>query len=250
MLQTASGTPISVTLTGATLAYGGRTVFRDLSLELPAGRITCLLGVSGVGKSSLLRLIAGLAPEGASGRAAASDGAPLAGRIAFMDQRDLLLPWLDVLENVLLGARLRGEPPDRARALALLARVGLADARRKRPAELSGGMRQRAALARTLMEERPVCLLDEPFSAVDAMTRLQLQDLAAETLAGRTVLVVTHDPMEALRLGDRLHVLAGEPARLDEPLRPPGRPPRAAGAPELLALYGELLRRLGAGVRR
>ena len=237
---------VGLELAGATLAYDGRPLFDGLDLTLPAGEFSCLLGPSGVGKSSLLRLIADLAPEASARRLAAADGLPLAGRIAWMDQRDVLFPWLTVLDNVTLGARLRGERPDRERARALLARVGLAGRERDRPAALSGGMRQRAALARTLMEDRPIVLMDEPFSGVDALGRLRLQDLAAELLADRTVLLVTHDPMEALRIADSIHVLAGAPARLGEAIRPPGPAPRPPGEPRLLALYADLLRRLGA----
>jgi putative hydroxymethylpyrimidine transport system ATP-binding protein len=105
-------------------------------------------------------------------------------------------------------------------------------------------MRQRAALARTLMEDRPVVLMDEPFSALDAITRYRLQDAAAKLLAGRTVMLVTHDPLEALRLGHRIHVMAGRPARLDDALGPSGDPPRDPRDPEILKLQAELLTRL------
>jgi len=242
--------PLTVDIRGARLVYGGRPLFRDLEMTLPGGAWTCLLGPSGVGKTSLLKLIAGLIPAGAEARILCDDGRPLAGRAAYMAQQDLLLPWLDVLDNVRLGQRLRG-PRGQARAAAerahaLLARVGLGDRAGEWPARLSGGQRQRVALARTLMEDRPVVLMDEPFSAVDAITRLRLQDLAAELLAGRTVLLVTHDPLEALRLGHRVHVFSGCPARLDEPLVPPGAPPRAADDPALLAEQARLLARLSA----
>jgi putative hydroxymethylpyrimidine transport system ATP-binding protein len=222
------------------LRYGGRVVFDELDLELPGGRITCLLGPSGVGKTSLLRLIAGLAPD-TQGQAVDEAGRPVARRIAYLAQRDLLLPWLSVLGNVTLGHRLRGEALGGARetrARALLARVGLGSAR------LSGGERQRVALARTLMEDRPVVLMDEPFSALDAITRFELQALAAELLAGRTVLLVTHDPLEALRLGHRVQVMAGSPARLDAALEPAGAPPRDPADPALLTQQAELIKRL------
>ena len=204
---------------------------------------TCLLGSSGVGKSTLLRLIAGLVrPD--RGRVSCSDGRPLAGRLAWMGQRDDLLPWLSARANVVLGARLRGEQPDLARAEQLLERVGLARQRCQLPATLSGGERQRAALARTLMEDRPVVLMDEPFSALDAITRARLQSLAATLLAGRTVLLVTHDPLEALRLGHRVHVMAGAPARIETPILPSGEPPRDLHDPDLMRLQGDLLARL------
>jgi putative hydroxymethylpyrimidine transport system ATP-binding protein len=221
-------------------------LFEELELELAGGLTTCLLGPSGVGKSSLLRLLAGLGPA-PTGCVQCDDGGPLAGRSAYMDQRDLLLPWLSGRDNVTLGARLRGDKPDRARADELLARVGLEDRQKDRPAMLSGGERQRLALARTLMEDRPIVLMDEPFSSLDALTRLKLQDLAAELLAGRTVLLVTHDPMEALRLGHRIFVMKGSPARLGTPLEAAGPPPRDAARVSRGEAYRDLLHRLGVG---
>ncbi len=236
----------SVHLHAAALSYGGRAVFDELDLILPAGKITCLLGPSGVGKTSLLRLIAGLA-HGAGGEALDQAGRPIRGRVAYLAQNDLLLPWASALGNVTLGWRLRGKTvtaETEARARELISRVGLAGREDDRPAKLSGGQRQRVALARTLMEDRPVVLMDEPFSGLDAITRFELQALAAEVLAGRTVLLVTHDPLEALRLGHRVQVMAGAPARLDDALEPAGAPPRDPGDPALLALQGELLKRL------
>jgi putative hydroxymethylpyrimidine transport system ATP-binding protein len=227
----------------ASLRYGGALLFQDLDFVLPAGRWTCLLGPSGVGKSSLLRVVAGLAPLD-GGEVVCTDGRALAGHLAWMSQRDDLLPWLSVLDNVTLGARLRGDSADRAKALDLLARVGLFAQQGQLPATLSGGQRQRAALARTLMEERPAVLMDEPFSALDAITRARLQVLAAELLSGRTVLLVTHDPLEALRLGHRIQVMTGHPARIEGMIEPAGQPPRDLHDPALLARQGDLLARL------
>ncbi len=232
-----------ITVEQASIGYAGTALFHGLDFTLAGGQWTCLLGSSGVGKSTLLRLIAGLVrPD--RGRVRCSDGRPLAGRLAWMGQRDDLLPWLSARANVTLGARLRGEQPDLARADALLERVGLARQCCQLPATLSGGERQRAALARTLMEDRPVVLMDEPFSALDAITRARLQSLAATLLAGRTVLLVTHDPLEALRLGHRVHVMAGAPARIETPILPSGEPPRDLHDPDLMRLQGDLLARL------
>ncbi|MEP3329588.1 ABC transporter ATP-binding protein [Sedimentitalea sp.] len=184
-------------------------VLFDVNLHIPAGKWTCLLGKSGVGKSTILRLILGLETGGEfTGTFEATDHAALDGRISYMAQSDLLLPWLSVLENVSIGARLRGEAPDTELASRLLERVGLSKHAAQKPSTLSGGMRQRAALARTLFEDRPIAFLDEPFSALDAGTRADMQELAAELLKGRTVLLVTHDPAEAARLADQITVMS------------------------------------------
>lgn len=240
--------PLSVDLSAARFGFAGNVLFDGLDVTLAGGRWTCLLGPSGVGKSTLLRLILGL-ETAAEGRVTCSDGRPLDGRAAYMDQRDLLFPWLDVLGNVTLGWRLRGGGPEDGRALELLDGVGLAANAGDRPALLSGGMRQRTALARTLMEDRPIVLMDEPFSALDAITRVRLQDMAARLLSGRTVLLVTHDSLEALRLGHRIHVMAGLPARLSPAMEPAGAPPRRVDDPEILGLQGDLLGRLGEAAR-
>ncbi len=232
--------PPGIGVTGS-LTLGGQRLFDGLDLRVPAGEWTCLLGPSGVGKSTILRLILGLETGGVlDGEVTASDGAPLAPRCGYMAQEDLLLPWRDVRGNVALGADLRGEA--RGDVDALIARVGLAEHAGKTPRALSGGMRQRVALARTLREDRPVVLLDEPFSALDAGTRAEMQELAAEVLRGRTVLLVTHDPAEAIRLGHHVKVLTTEGLE-DWPL-PEGEPIRATDAPEVLSAQAALLKHL------
>ncbi|MDR5652811.1 ATP-binding cassette domain-containing protein [Xinfangfangia sp. LG-4] len=218
-------------------------ILGPLRFAAGAGRWTCLLGPSGIGKSTLLHCFAGTA-QGLrlDGTAGADDGGLLAGRVALMAQADSLLPWLTAAENVTLGARLRRQRPDPARARDLLDWVGLGPLAARRPGALSGGQRQRVALARTLYEDRPVILLDEPFSALDVATRTRMQDLAAALLAGRTVLHVTHDPAEAARLGDAIHMLT--PGGL-HPVPPPAAPaPRAPDAAGTLAATGHLTRLL------
>lgn len=199
---------------------GAGPLFTGLDLDLPVGW-TCLIGPSGSGKTTVLRLLAGL-PTGArfDGSVTAPD------RIAYMAQADLLLPRLTVIQNVELGQRLRGLKPDHGRAAALLAQTGLAGLDHRRPAALSGGQRQRVALARALMEDAPLVLLDEPFSALDSANRQRMQDLALSSLAGRRVLLVTHDPLEAIRLGRRICLLAG--GRLAELDALPGPVPHGA----------------------
>lgn len=224
----------------ARIVFDGHVVAEDLSLDFPGGRTTCLLGRSGVGKTSLLRHLAGLLP-----------GSEAAGPVAYMAQRDLLLPWLSVLENVLLGYRLRRDEAARRaaepRARSLLGEVGLGDRLHDLPQTLSGGMRQRAALARTLCEDRQIVLMDEPFGHLDAVTRLDLQDLAAHLLQGRTVVMVTHDPLEALRLGHEIRVLSGSPFAVGPVIAPPGSVPRDPGDAELLALQARLIGELRSG---
>lgn len=240
---------LSVIVKGARLAFGSDILFDGLDFALTGGQWTCLLGPSGVGKTTLLRMIAGLVQPMDGARIAAGDGESLSGRVAYMGQQDLLMPWLSLIDNVTVGYRLRGElTPDIAtRGRELLARVGLGDRTEALPAECSGGMRQRAALARTLLEDRPIVLMDEPFSSLDAITRVRLQELAVDLLRERTVLLVTHDPLEALRLGHGIMVMSGAPARLDHIEPPPGPPPRDPNDPELLAKLGQLLTTLAAG---
>lgn len=189
---------------------GNQLIFKAACLDIPAGAWTCLLGRSGVGKTTILKLIAGLDEHITfTGDMSSSDGKPLAGRIALMSQTDNLLPWLSVRGNIMLGSRMRQEHSQSEQADALIERVGLTEFSDRKPHTLSGGMRQRVALARTLMEDRPIMLLDEPFSALDAGLRAEMQELAAELFTGKTVLLITHDPAEAARMGARLYLMTG-----------------------------------------
>lgn len=242
--------PISESAPSATLTGNfhltGSLLFQDLRLHLNAGSWTCLLGASGVGKSTVLRVMAGLPTGGRfEGKISCSDGLPLQSRLAYMAQSDLLAPWLNVRQNVLLGHQLRGETVGPERVEELLAQVGLQDHAFKRPAELSGGMRQRAALARTLIQDCAFVLLDEPFSALDAKTRAEMQELAFELLVGRTVLLVTHDPAEASRLGEYI-LLMHEQGLVSVPA--PASPPiRAVDDLDMLTHQAQLLKLLRAG---
>ena len=222
------------------MRLGDATSIGPLILDIPSAEWTCLLGTSGVGKTTLLRLLAGL-NNGIEfdGLISTNDGHSLAPRVTLMAQSDMLLPWLDVLENVTLGAGLRGERKDIDRAHQVIDWVGLSPHINKKPTALSGGQKQRAALARTLMEDQPVVLLDEPFSALDAVTRAEMQELAAQVLRGRTVLLVTHDPAEAARLGHSIQIMKTTGIT---PFAPPsGPPPRGLDDFEALAVQSRLL---------
>ncbi len=236
----------SISVDNLSVNYGGVSLFKDFSCSIEGGRTTCLLGPSGCGKSTLLGAISGNAaiPHEASIHFNGTEG--YEGGLSWMAQNDLLLPWYTVLDNVLLGARLRDDISNdkREKARLLIERAGLADSAAKYPDTLSGGMRQRVALLRTLMEDRPVILMDEPFSALDALTRMKLQDLAAEMTKGRTVLLVTHDPMEALRMGDRVMVLGGSPIHVISQIELHGITPRSVEDKEVTDQYPKLLRKV------
>ncbi|NOH93785.1 ABC transporter ATP-binding protein [Vibrio sp. AIC-3] len=213
---------VGVQLSNASLRYNDseHATLSGLSLSLNAGKWTVLLGRSGCGKTTVLRYLAGLLDDKVEwqGTLTTSDELPLTDRIAYMAQQDLLLPWLSVIDNVCLSHRFQNSADKhkniehKNQALELLISVGLADYADAMPDQLSGGMRQRVALARTLMQDKPVVLMDEPFSALDAVTRHKLQSLACELLRGKTVVLITHDPQEAVRLADNLYVLQGTPA--------------------------------------
>jgi ABC-type nitrate/sulfonate/bicarbonate transport system ATPase subunit len=214
-----------VTLSGVTRRYRGRrgaelTALEALDLTVRAGEVVGIVGPSGCGKSTLLELIAGL--QEADGGTVEAGGETVAARrleaCALMPQRDLLLPWRDALGNAGLALEAHGVSARaaRERAAPLFERFGLADFERARPAALSGGMRQRVAFVRTLLPGRPLLLLDEPFAALDAITRAEMQQWLADALAAepRTVVLVTHDVEEALYLSDRVVVLSPRPGRV------------------------------------
>jgi putative hydroxymethylpyrimidine transport system ATP-binding protein len=240
-LLSASPYAPGLSVRNARLGWNGLELLSGLSFDAPARAWTCLLGESGVGKSTLLRTLAGLI-EPLDGVDIWAKGATnTSNSVAYMAQQDLLLPWLTAADNVALGARLRGETPDSAKISDILERTGMTDRADARPRELSGGERQRIALARTLMENRPIVLMDEPFSALDAITRAQLQQLAFELLGARTVVMVTHDPFEALRLGSKIHVVRKGDNSGAVPFSPPGTALRDPTDPSLRATYHAIM---------
>lgn len=213
-IETDESEPAAVlTVDGVSKQYGETRVFDDLSLAVEDGEFVCLLGPSGCGKTTLLHMIAGIA-QPTSGEVRAL-GNPVEGpdyRLGVVFQQPLLYPWLTVRQNVDLGPRLRGRNPDETRVRELLSLVGLEGVADARPARLSGGMAQRASLARTLANDPEVLLFDEPFSALDELTKRELQAEISRIVEdlGLTAVFVTHDVGEAVYLGDRVVVLGEE----------------------------------------
>src|SRR6266850_3079439 len=190
-----------------------------ITLSIPQGRFVSLIGPSGCGKSTIFNIIAGLLePTGGKVIIDGVEATGTIGRVGYMLQKDLLLPWRNVLDNVILGMEIQGVALSeaRARALPLLQRYGLAGFEYLYPNSLSGGMRQRAALLRTLLFDTDVILLDEPFGALDAQTKLQMQEWLMQLWGdfGKTVVFVTHDIDEAIFLSDEVHVMATRPGRI------------------------------------
>jgi len=256
-----TATATDVTLTGVARRFRGRrrgdpgvTALEGLDLEARPGEIVGVVGSSGCGKSTLLELVAGLQQpdSGTVTVGTASDPSARRDACALMPQRDLLLPWRDALANAALALEAQGVPARvaRARAEPLFERFGLADFEHARPAELSGGMRQRVAFIRTLLPGRPVLALDEPFGALDAITRAEMQQWLADALAvePRTVILVTHDVEEALFLADRVAVISPRPGRvvteLDVPLPRPRDRRAAVTDPGLARLRARALEAL------
>jgi ABC-type nitrate/sulfonate/bicarbonate transport system ATPase subunit len=214
-----------------------------MSLRAGAEEIVAVVGPSGCGKSTLLELICGLQRPDA--------GTISAAPAALMPQRDLLLPWCNALDNATLALRARGIPRERARRVAApwLERFGLGGFESSRPAELSGGMRQRVSFLRTLLAGKPVLALDEPFAALDAITRYEMQGWLGRVLASepRTVVLVTHDVEEAVVLADRVVVMSPRPGQAVAVLEPGLPRPRSRTDPEVVAVRERALEALGVG---
>jgi len=231
-------TEIGVSVRGLEHSYADLRTIDGIDLDVPVHGVLGLVGPSGCGKSTLLELISGL-QDPVRGEIAIGDSTDAPGRLAhcvFMPQRDLLLPWLSAIDNAALALRNQGmrKGPARLEASGLFERFGLTGFERAKPAELSGGMRQRVAFLRTLVAGKPVMALDEPFASLDAITRAEMQQWLAVALETdpRTVVLVTHDVEEALYLCDRVAVLSARPARVVEELSAPE--PRATGRDEVV----------------
>ncbi len=245
----AAGPRAKLQLNGVSRHFGAVQALAKVDLGIAEGEFVTLMGPSGCGKSTLFNIVAGLL-EADKGGEVLLDGAAasLLGKVAFMPQRDLLLPWRNVLDNAILAAEIEGQPKRAARetARSMAADFGLKGFEGHYPQQLSGGMRQRVALMRTFMFDRDVMLLDEPFGALDALTRAMMQRWLLDIWSRyrRTILFITHDIDEAIFLGDRVVVMSARPGSIKLERRielPRPRDPALLTTPEFNAIKRELL---------
>lgn len=195
-------------------AYDQKPLLKAFELKLPQKKWTSILGKSGSGKSTLLRMIAGLIPSALKVKQS----------LALLPQNEILLPWKNALENILIGPKLRGQYESfYPKALQILDDIGLSGFKDYFPKQLSGGMKQRIQLGRLLLEDADLILMDEPFSQLDALTRLEMNEFTQFYLKSKTVLLVTHDPIEALRLSDRILILGDMPSHIVQEIEVTGK---------------------------
>ena len=239
----------AIRVCGLCHSFDGRPVVDNINLEVAAGEFVSIVGPSGGGKTTVLKVLAGLlAPDRGTAEVNGVSTIGAFGFVAYMPQRDQLLPWRRALDNAILGAQIRGRDPGEARAeaQALFPRFGLEGHERSWPSQLSGGMRQRLALLRTFLAGFDTLLLDEPFSALDALTRRSMHTWLQDVWLAdqRTVLMVTHDVEEALLLSDRVVVLSPRPAKIAAIIESPFARPRASAvvsAQEFVAAKAKVL---------
>jgi len=225
------------------LDFKGKKLFNNLNFDILENTSTALLGTSGVGKSTLLRCIADLEKENiTSGKIILKEGT----NIAWLSQENSLFPWLSILDNVQLYHHLKGTKTKQTlqKAKELLNQVNMSAHQNKKTYELSGGQKQRVALARTLMQEANLILMDEPFSALDAITKIQLQDLTCELLKNKTVVLVTHDPQEAIKLANHIYIFKNQPVIIEEVASLQGTLPHLLSNEKLWNLQEELISKL------
>lgn len=225
------------------LNFKGKKLFENLNFDILENKSTALLGTSGVGKSTLLRCIADLEIENIStGKIVLKEGT----NIAWLSQENSLYPWLSILDNVQLYHHLKGNKTKKTlqKAKELLEKVNMSEHINKKTYELSGGQKQRIAIARTLMQDANLILMDEPFSALDAITKIQLQDLTCNLLKDKTVVLVTHDPQEAIKLANHIYILKNQPVTIEDAAFLEGTLPHKLTNEKLWNLQDELIFKL------
>jgi ABC-type nitrate/sulfonate/bicarbonate transport system, ATPase component len=228
---------------------GSFQALAPVNLDIATGKFVSLIGPSGCGKSTIFNIVAGLQiPSGGRVRIDGEDATGTIGRVGYMLQKDLLLPWRTVVDNIVLGMEIQGVPPREARdrALPYMKRYGLGGFENQYPSALSGGMRQRAALLRTLLLDNDVVLLDEPFGALDAQTKSQMQEWLLQIWAdfGKTIIFVTHDVDESIYLSDEVCVMGTRPGRVIERMTVPLARPRPRSVvthPDFIAMKQECM---------
>ena len=259
MSLAAPAAELAVDIADLSIRFGDLVAVSKVSLPIRRGEFVSIVGPSGCGKTTILNLIAGLLPTSvASGTFLVNGKLPTSGNrdISYMLARDALCPWRTTLANAELGCEIRGVPVAERRAVArdLLNKVGLSDFENAFPKALSHGMRQRTALARTFAMEAPILLMDEPFGALDAQTKLQLEDvlLSLWESTGRTVVFITHDLSEAVSMSDRVIVMSARPGRIVADVEVKLGRPRSVRAlqkePAYHELYAEIWTRLEKGL--
>lgn len=225
------------------LDFKGKKLFKNLNFNILENTSSALLGSSGVGKSTLLRCIANLEKENIkNGKIELKEGV----NIAWLSQENSLYPWLSILDNVQLYHHLKGNKTKQTlkKAKELLHQVNMSKHLDKKTYELSGGQKQRVALARTLMQDANFILMDEPFSALDAITKIQLQDLTCQLLKNKTVVLVTHDPQEAIKLANHIYILKNQPVEIEEKAFLEGALPHKLSNEKIWNLQEELISNL------
>jgi len=248
-VATTTTTTEAVELRAVSKRFGATQAIEQVSLAVTRGEIVAIVGPSGCGKSTVLHIVAGLLePDEGDVLLDGSAAGSRLGRVALMPQRDALLPWRTVVDNAILGPEVAGAGRDEARerVRALLPRFGLDGFGDHYPAALSGGMRQRAAFLRTVLAGRDTMLLDEPFGALDALTRRSMQEWLLDLWSdiGGTIVLVTHDVEEALLLSDRIAVMTARPGTIkliERVTLPRPREPRMVDLPEAVAQKARLL---------
>jgi len=239
---------VGIKVENAYFRYKEQTLFENLKFNINPGQIACILGPSGVGKTSLLRLIANLGTNNQDEESHAiitdQNGNSIENKIAYLSQDDSLLPWYTAYTNAMLGAKLRGTATNIELCEQLFKKTGLESAKNKHPMQLSGGMRQRVALIRTILEDKPIILMDEPFASLDAITKYDLHEITCNLLKNKTVLLITHDPIEALRISDKIYILSGQPAKLHSLVELTSKTPRDTSEPSIINHHSDVFKAL------